>query len=71
MKKKLLSPMIMGLAAMMASAQSTTNDSVVNNQEPFGLSTFVGGGNFGFRIPMNIPNQRQRRILARRRNHRK
>lgn len=56
----------MGLAAMM-SASTTTDMSQMNDaSKPFMRSSFVGGSNFGFRIPMNIPNQRQRRRNERR-----
>jgi hypothetical protein len=72
MKKNLATTMIMAAAAMMEASTTAQGQQmqITNTNNGWGATNFVSG-QFGFRIPMNIPNQRQRRILARRRNHRK
>lgn len=64
MKKNLTFNMIMGMAAMTSSL--TAEPLQVTSQDyQFGTTNLVSG-RFGFRIPMNIPNQRQRRLNERR-----
>ncbi len=68
MKKNIALTMMAGMAAMMASSQ-TTNDTTITPHPLDGMgykNLFVGGSSFGFRIPFNIPNQRQRRRNERR-----
>jgi len=62
MKKNLATTMLMNMAALAAGAEPMQ---ITNPDNSYGATTFVSG-NFGFRIPMNIPNQRQRRLNERR-----